>query len=85
MLVAEVLTDGVQGRLSVFDPRFAPALGPLFEATQWVIRHGGRLAGVCVDTAPSPLRPWRKETIEHIVAEALVRFDLRGVIAELER
>ena len=85
LLVAEVYTDGVQGRVRVLDARFAGIVEPLFtEASVRFSPHGGGTAdGISADGTVVKLKPWKPEAVDQVVAEELVRWDLRGEIVPL--
>lgn len=78
--VAEVFTDGVQGRVKVLDSRFSGIVEPLFCEALLEIVNGGTSGSMSFDGEPVKMRAWKPETIEHIVAHTLVRFDLRAEI-----
>ena len=85
LLVAEVYTDGVQGRVRVLDGRFSGIVEPLF--TEAAVRFsgagGGSADGISADGTVVKLKPWKPEAVEQVVAEDLVRWDLRGEIVPL--
>src|SRR5688572_12084502 len=81
--VAEVLTDGVQGRVRVLDSRFEGIVEPLFCEALLEIVNGGTSGSMSWDGEPTKMRAWKTETIDHIVANTLVRFGLRAGIVGL--
>jgi hypothetical protein len=81
--VAEVLTDGVQGKVAILDPAFAGVIEPLFNRSQLAIAGGATRGRVSYDGSPRRLRPWKPETVAYVVSSVLGRFDLRGEVCAL--
>ena len=80
--VAEANTDGKQGNLTVLDDRFEAVLRPLFTHDQLAFQGGGEADGKFADGAPKKLKPWKWETLNHVVDHELKIHQLRAEIVD---
>ena len=83
--IGEAYSDGLQGQIKVLDASFADDLKEIFTQPQLVFVHGGGSGpgGIRVDGVPQTLAPFRRETLEHLIAYGLPNQNLRGVLTEL--
>jgi len=74
--IAEIFTDGIEGRVKVLDARFEKMIAPLFAEPQ--------LEPMAPRRPPQKLKPWKRETVDHLVRHILPRFDLRAEVCDVQ-
>lgn len=80
--VAEAITDGSTGTLTVLDPKFEKWLTKLFCEPILVLQGGVTLDGRAADAAVE-LKPSAPETLQHVVDYGLRFYNLRGEVVEI--